>query len=143
MCWLRGCRVRCQPASAISGGWRIAQRRYLRQNSKFLQVSDEVRASVNDKIPVVGLETTIYTHGFPYPDNIVLATRLEQLVRQNGAIPAHCAVLDGVARVGLRNDEMQRLLQDSKPRKVSRRDLGIILGLVSSAVLTDLPASDD
>lgn len=108
----------------------IVPKRALQSNSRVFKVSEEVRAAVNERKPVVSLESTIYTHGFPYPDNLHLATRLESLVRHNGGVPAHCALLDSVATVGLEGDEMQRLLEDRTARKVSRRDLAPVLGSV-------------
>jgi pseudouridine-5'-phosphate glycosidase/pseudouridine kinase len=82
----------------------------------------------------VALETTIYTHGFPYPDNVALATHLESVVRDNGGIPATIGVLNGVARVGLSEKELTELVNPSSNTelmKVSRRDLPFIAGLVS------------
>jgi len=96
-------------------------------------VSDEVGAAIQSNQPVVALETTIYTHGFPYPDNVALALNLESVVRQNGAVPATIGILNGVARVGLSGEEITTLASSTgKPgtMKVSRRDLPYILGMV-------------
>jgi pseudouridine-5'-phosphate glycosidase len=98
---------------------------------------------------VVALETTIYTHGilwlnctdtyskahlgFPYPDNIALASELESAVRVNGGIPATIGVLNGVAKVGMNAKELIELLStggQTNTIKLSRRDLGYIFGLV-------------
>lgn len=103
-------------------------------NSKILKISDEVREAVETGKPVVALETTIYTHGFPYPDNVALATHLESVVRRKGGIPATIGVLNGVARVGLSEEELTELVNPSSKTelmKVSRRDLPFIAGLVS------------
>lgn len=103
-------------------------------NSKIFKVSDEVREAIETGKPVVALETTIYTHGFPYPDNVALATHLESVVRHNGGIPATIGVLNGVARVGLSEEELTELVNPSSKTelmKVSRRDLPFIAGLVS------------
>lgn len=110
---------------------RIGQRRLLSTNSRFFQVSEEVRQALSEKRPVVALESTIYTHGYPYPENVTLATRLETLVRLGGGVPATIGVLDGVARVGLSADELIRLASSTSTGalKVSRRDLGHALGL--------------
>ncbi|KKK21822.1 IdgA domain protein [Aspergillus ochraceoroseus] len=126
---------------------------YARQNhsfaqSKFFRVSEEVRDAVATGKPVVALETTIYTHGtnsilsvskapltyvgFPYPENVALASLLESVVRVNGAVPATIGILNGVARVGLQPDELTELASTAEKRnalKVSRRDLGYICGL--------------
>lgn len=73
--------------------------------------------------------------GFPHPENIALASRLESTVRSGGAIPATIGVLDGVARVGLSAEELSDLasssFQGKEVIKVSRRDLGYICGTVS------------
>ncbi|PBP19441.1 IdgA domain protein [Diplocarpon rosae] len=82
--------------------------------------------------PVVALETTIYTHGFPYPENVSLALDLEEIVRQKGAVPATIGILNGEARVGLSNQDIIKLASAAgKPEtmKVSRRDIPYILGL--------------
>ena len=98
-----------------------------------LKLSDEVEAAIQSNMPIVALETTIYTHGFPYPDNVALALNLESVVRRNGAIPATIGILNGVAHVGFSSEEMTTLASSAgKPEtmKVSRRDLPYILGMV-------------
>lgn len=101
---------------------------------KIFRVSEEVQEAIATGKPVVALETTIYTHGFPYPDNVALATHLESVVRRNGGVPATIGVLDGVARVGLNEEEVIQIASAAgKPEtmKVSRRDIPFITGLVS------------
>ncbi|KAK2762848.1 hypothetical protein FQN54_001023 [Arachnomyces sp. PD_36] len=100
--------------------------------SRFFKVSEEVRDALNTGKPVVALETTIYTHGFPYPANIALASRLESVVRINGGIPATIGILNGVAHVGMSAEELIELATSAENKsalKVSRRDLGYICGL--------------
>lgn len=72
--------------------------------------------------PVVALESTVLTHGLPRPQNLTLARDMERIVRENGAIPATVAVLDGIIRIGLSDAELERLANVPNPRKVSRRD---------------------
>jgi hypothetical protein len=99
----------------------------------FFKISPEVAQALRESRPVVALETTIYTHGFPYPENVALALDLEKTVRANGAIPATIGVVGGVARVGLTREEIEMLAEGAgKPEtmKVSRRDLPYILGMV-------------
>ncbi|PYH84914.1 putative carbohydrate kinase [Aspergillus uvarum CBS 121591] len=101
-------------------------------NSKFFKVSEEVRDAVATGRPVVALESTIYTHGFPYPESVALATLLESVVRANGGVPATIGVLHGEARVGLNAEELIELASTAEKKnalKVSRRDLGYICGL--------------
>lgn len=102
-------------------------------NSKLFAVSDEVRSALHAQKPVVALESTIYTHGYPYPDNVALASHLESVVRLNGAIPATIGILNGQARVGLSAEEIIELASAATKKdtmKVSRRDLAYITGLV-------------
>ena len=104
--------------------------------SKLVHVSLEVSQALKQNIPVVALETTIYTHGFPYPDNVALALGLEDIVRGAGAIPATIGILNGTARIGMTSDEITSLASSAgKPEtmKVSRRDIPYILGMVSSS----------
>ena len=132
--WMcRACRS-VEPAAAARRT-NISQRRLLSTNSRFFQVSEEVQQAIAEHRPVVALESTIYTHGFPYPDNLSLASRLESLVRVNGGVPATIGVLDGIARVGMGADELIRLVSSAgKPGllKVSRRDLGFVCGLTGA-----------
>ena len=105
----------------------------------FVQMSDEIRLAIEDRksgaaTPVVALETAIYTHGFPYPDNIALASRLESIVRLNGGVPATIGIFKGVARIGLASAELIELCGSagkSDTMKVSTRDLPYVCGLVS------------
>jgi hypothetical protein len=107
-----------------------------------IRLSPEVKSALNNRQPVVALETTIYTHGFPYPDNTELALDLEAIVRRHGAVPATIGILDGVARVGMSSDEITALTSAAgrpETMKVSRRDLPYILGMVSFLQVFDLP----
>ena len=83
----------------------------------------DVSRAVKSQAPVVALESTVITHGLPYPQNIQLARDLESIVRHAGAIPATVALLDGKIRVGLTDEELARLAQSKSNLKVSRRDL--------------------
>lgn len=106
--------------------------RYLSTDTRVCQISEEVRQALFERRPVVALESTIYTHGFPYPDNLSLASRLESLVRINGGVPATIGILDGIAKVGMGADELMRLVSSAgqaSTLKVSRRDLGFVCGL--------------
>jgi len=111
-----------------------ASRRSLSTKSPFLRVSEEVQQAIEERRPVVALESTIYTHGFPYPDNVALASHLESIVRVSGGVPATIGILDGIARVGLAPEEVIRLAGcagNPATLKVSRRDLGFACGLGS------------
>ena len=89
--------------------------------------SDEVQKALNNKLPIVALESTIIAHGMPYPKNIETARQVEKIVRTNGATPATIAILSGKIHVGL-NDEQMELLGNSKDvLKVSLRDIPFVV----------------
>lgn len=106
----------------------------LHLEDRHFKISPEVTEALQSRKPIVALETTIYTHGFPYPDNVALALDLESIVRRNGGVPATIGILDGVARVGMTTEQLRMITASAgKPEtmKVSRRDLPYIFGLVS------------
>lgn len=77
---------------------------------------------------VVALESTVISHGLPWPDNLKLAQELETIVRQHGAVPATVAIIEGHVKAGLSPNEMERLATgDTHVRKVSRRDFGSVI----------------
>jgi pseudouridine-5'-phosphate glycosidase len=86
---------------------------------------DEVSAARHFERPIVALESTVIAHGLPYPKNIETAKRMEQIVRENGAVPATIAILDGKVCVGLNEEQLELLATDKNVRKVSRRDLAV------------------
>jgi len=97
----------------------------------YFHISPEVRSAINERRPVVALESTIYTHGFPSPENLSLALELESIVRANGAVPATIGIIDGIAKVGLTKLDLTRLTDPeygSTTLKVSCRDLPFVLG---------------
>lgn len=77
--------------------------------------------------PVVALESTIISHGMPYPDNVAMATEVEQIIRSNGAVPATIAVLDGTCRVGLDPAQLELLATRPDVHKATTRDLPWLL----------------
>jgi len=87
-----------------------------------LLYSDEVWTAINENKPLVGLETAVVTHGLPYPINIELAQAMENVVREEGAVPATVGVLGGKAQIGMREEDILLLAQDHEVIKVSRRD---------------------
>ncbi|AIY16676.1 pseudouridine-5'-phosphate glycosidase [Pimelobacter simplex] len=91
-----------------------------------LSVAPEVRAALDAGGPVVALESTIISHGMPYPRNVEMAREVEQIVRDGGATPATIAILDGVPRIGLSADELDVLASDEGVAKVSIRDIGYV-----------------
>jgi pseudouridine-5'-phosphate glycosidase len=93
-----------------------------------LQLTDEVRTALAEHRPVVALESTIISHGMPYPDNVAMAREVEAIIRGHGATPATIAVLDGVPRIGLDDAGLELLGSgESTIRKVSIRDLPYVV----------------
>jgi pseudouridylate synthase len=90
-------------------------------------VSDEVAGALAGGAPVVALESTIITHGLPRPDNIGAALEFERTVADSGALPATIAIIDGVARVGLEADQLERLAGSEGALKLSARDLPVAI----------------
>lgn len=88
-----------------------------------LAVAPEVREALADGRPVVALESTIISHGMPYPQNVGMAREVEQIVRDHGAVPATIAILDGRPTVGLADDQLEMFGADTAIRKVSVRDI--------------------
>ncbi len=95
---------------------------------KYLSLNNEVKQAISKKQPIVALESTIITHGMPYPQNLQMALNVEQIVRKNGAIPATIAIMDGKLRVGLDRAELTNLAKNAnKAFKASRKDVAYIL----------------
>jgi len=93
----------------------------------FLQLSPEVAAARAAGKPVVALESTIISHGMPYPQNVQTAREVEQVIRAAGAVPATIALIDGRICVGLADEQLERLGNAQDALKVSRRDLAYVL----------------
>ncbi len=94
---------------------------------EYLSFTEEVRHAMENNLPVVALETTIISHGMPYPQNIEMAKEVEQIIRDNGAVPATIGLMDGKIKIGLTEEELQRFATDQAVEKVSRRDFPYIL----------------
>jgi len=92
-----------------------------------VRLSDEVASAVRRGAPVVALESTIISHGMPYPQNVAMAREVETIVRDHGAVPATVAVLSGVPLVGLADDELEFLGSHPGVAKVSIRDLPYVV----------------
>lgn len=91
-----------------------------------IRLSDEIQRGLEDGTPIVALESTVISHGLPWPQNMELALSLEQTVIENGAIPATIAIIDGQLCAGLGKAEIEILANGKEPvRKVSRRDIAV------------------
>jgi len=92
-----------------------------------LVFSSEVKKALSENAPIVALESTIISHGMPYPQNLEVAMEVESTVRNNGATPATIAILDGRLHVGLSAEELESFAQKKDVMKCSRRDLPFVV----------------
>ena len=96
--------------------------------NKYLDISPEVKAALDGGKPVVALESTIISHGMPYPQNVETALTVEKTIRENGAVPATIAIIGGRLKAGLSPDEIEYLGKaGTKVTKASRRDLPVLV----------------
>ena len=96
--------------------------------NKYLEISPEVKAALAGGKPVVALESTIISHGMPYPQNVETAMNVEKIVRENGAVPATIAIIGGKLKAGLSADEIEYLGKKGYDvTKASRRDLPVLV----------------
>jgi len=94
-----------------------------------IRISDEVQNAMSDGRPVVGLESTLISHGLPRPRNLDVAVRLEEVVRRSGAVPATVGIVSGQPVVGLDQTELELLATSDSVRKCSRRDIAVAVAL--------------
>ncbi|QAA30601.1 pseudouridine-5'-phosphate glycosidase [Clostridium manihotivorum] len=103
---------------------------------KYLDVKPEIKKAIEEGRPVVALESTIISHGMPYPQNVETALAVEKIIRDNGAVPATIAILDGVLKVGLSGEEIDHLGQAKNVIKTSRRDIPFIIAKKADGATT-------
>jgi pseudouridine-5'-phosphate glycosidase len=103
---------------------------------KYLEINPEVKEAIESGKPVVALESTIISHGMPYPRNVETALNVEQIIRDNNAIPATIAILNGKLKVGLTKEEIEYLGKAKNVIKTSRRDIPFIIAKKSDGATT-------
>ena len=92
--------------------------------NNYIEYSEEVKHAIHNNLPIVALESTIISHGMPYPENVKTAYRCEEIIRENGSIPATIAILNGKLKIGLSTEEIDFLGKEGrKIAKTSRRDI--------------------
>lgn len=94
---------------------------------QYLDFTGEVKHALANGLPVVALETTILSHGMPYPQNIAMAKTVENKIRDHGAVPATIGIMGGKIKIGLTDDELLKFATNKNVAKVSRRDFPYIL----------------
>ncbi len=95
--------------------------------NNYLDIKEEVKDALEENKPIVALESTIISHGMPYPENIISAKRSEAIIREAGAVPATIAIINGRIKIGLTESDLDHMGKDSGITKASRRDMAMIL----------------
>lgn len=103
---------------------------------KYLEINPEVKKAIESGKPVVALESTIISHGMPYPRNVETALNVEKIIRDNNATPATIAILNGKLKVGLTEEEIEYLGKAKNVIKTSRRDIPFIIAKKSDGATT-------
>ncbi|OLE52006.1 MAG: hypothetical protein AUG51_20085 [Acidobacteria bacterium 13_1_20CM_3_53_8] len=96
-------------------------------NSNLFIVHPEIESALAEGRAVVALESTVIAHGLPRPQNLETALRLEQIVREAGAVPATIAIIEGKLHVGLTRNQVERIAMSDRVHKISRRDLAVAI----------------
>ncbi|MBQ2899115.1 MAG: pseudouridine-5'-phosphate glycosidase [Oscillospiraceae bacterium] len=105
--------------------------------AKYLDIAPEVKSALENGKPVVALESTIISHGMPYPQNVNTARNVEKIIRSEGAVPATIAIIGGKFKVGLSHDEIEYFgKKGTKIAKASRRDLPILAAMKADGATT-------
>ena len=105
-------------------------------DASLVRLLPEIREALSEGRPVVALESTIVAHGMPYPANVEMAESVESIVREEGAVPATIAVVDGAIQVGCDSNVLERLATEPGVAKVSRRDMPVVLAQGSLGATT-------
>ena len=105
--------------------------------NKYIEISPEVQKALENNTPIVALESTIISHGMPYPKNVETALKAQQVVRENGAVPATIAIINGKLKVGLTDVEIDYFGKKGREiAKVSRRDIPYIVATKQDGATT-------
>ena len=102
----------------------------------YLSVTPELQEALKEGKPVVALESTILSHGMPYPENLEFAHKVEEIIREKGAVPATTAIIDGKLKVGLNDEELLLMCKAENIAKASRRDVPVYLATGQNAATT-------
>ncbi len=106
------------------------------KNTIDMDISTEVQQALKTGQPVVALESTIISHGMPYPQNLETAHAVENIIREESAVPATIAIMNGRIKIGLSQDELEQFAEHTGHLKVSRRDLPLVLSQKQSGGTT-------
>lgn len=104
--------------------------------NQYIVLSEEVKTAKEQGKPIVALESTIISHGMPYPQNVKTAREVEQIIRDKGAVPATIAILDGKIKIGLSDEELEMFGQSTDVAKASRRDIPYLIATKQKGATT-------
>ena len=85
--------------------------------NKYIEISPEVQNALDNNLPIVALESTIISHGMPYPKNVETALNCQNIIRENGAVPATIAIINGKLKVGLTDEEIDKMMKEAEANK--------------------------
>ncbi len=102
----------------------------------YLDIKKEVLEALKNDLPVVALESTIISHGMPYPQNVEMAKKVESIILSEGAVPATIAIMNGKIKIGLTDEDLETLAKSKNVAKVSRRDMAQIIASKSLGATT-------
>lgn len=102
----------------------------------YLSITPEIQEALAQGKPIVALESTILSHGMPYPENVEFAHKVEEIIRGEGVIPATTAIIGGKLKVGLNSDELELMCKAENVAKASRRDVAVYLVSGQTAATT-------
>ncbi|MGN0718808.1 MAG: pseudouridine-5'-phosphate glycosidase [Anaerovoracaceae bacterium] len=103
---------------------------------KFMDINPEVEKALEEGTPVIALESTIISHGMPYPKNVETALAVEDVIRKNGAVPATIGIIKGRIKIGLTKDEVEYMATAKNVLKVSRRDFPLVIAQEADGATT-------
>ena len=101
-----------------------------------MDISTEVQQALKTGLPIVALESTIISHGMPFPQNLKTALTVEKIIREESAVPATIAILNGRIKIGLSQHELEQFAKETSQIKVSRRDLPLVISQKQSGGTT-------
>ncbi len=104
--------------------------------NKYLSIAPQVQEALDKGLPVVALESTILSHGMPYPENVEFSHKVEEVIRGEGAVPATTAIIGGKLKVGLTAEELEIMCKADGVGKVSRRDVAVYLATGKTGATT-------
>ena len=94
-------------------------------NNEFLDINEEVKTALKENKPIVALESTIISHGMPYPENVESALNCEKIIRENNVVPATIAIIGGKIKIGLNKDELEYMGKTKNIIKVVDEDFEV------------------